>query len=176
MISADFLITPVNFYWWQFPQHLFFNRCQTLDWLSQEMFLCGTLTLSLTSTNLYNIQGIIYSYHQRQQPSTYLSIHLSQKIDCVLVLYHGQCQLLERETMSNLSSKCSPSRLTMRKIIFVTKINKWKQCHIFKSFSPPGFERDLTMDPLFSSLGSKVLWDNIIVLWIVEHYSTTWPH
>lgn len=121
--QADFLITPVNFYWWQLPQHLFFNRCQALDWLSQEMFLCGTLTLSLTSTNLCNIQGIIYSYHQRQQPSTYLSIHLSENIDCVPVLCHGQCQLLERETMSNLYSKCSPSRLTMRKIIFVTKIN-----------------------------------------------------
>ena len=125
------------------------------------MILCGTLTLSLTSTNLCNIQDIIYSYHQRQQPSTYLSIHLSENIDCILVLCHGQCQLLERETMSNLSSKCLPSRLTMRKIIFVTKINKWKQCLIFKSFSPPGFERYLTMDPLFSSPGSKALLDNI---------------
>lgn len=144
LLSADFLIAPINFYWWQLPEHLLFNRCQAFSSLSQRMFLCGTLTLRLTSTNPYNIQGIIYSSHQRQRPGTYLSIHLSVNIDRC----HGQCQLLQREaSYFDLSSKCSWSRFPTTKIIFATtkKINKWKKHFISKSFSSPGFERSLTM-------------------------------
>lgn len=50
----------------------------------------------------------ISSSHQRQRPSTFLSLHLSANMDCVLALYQAQSQLLAtgRETRS---SGCPPS-------------------------------------------------------------------
>lgn len=149
------------------------------------------MPLTLTEVSLWHLIPQTHIYQPLQHPEHYLlfpSMATTQYLFSHLpISKHWLCacpvpctvqvtRKKKRNKVQFLSSKHSLSRSPTTKILSVTKINKWKQCFISKSFSSPDFELNLTLGPLFSFLGSKALLDNIIALWIEEQYLTPWPH